>query len=88
MLNTGNIIRKLWDAQGYGNLAVWRDGTTAVVAPGEDAKRDDGTPPLAILKPIPLVGQYPMLDHALGDPELMDAVEKNIRDAGGEISRD
>ncbi len=35
MLHTKDIIRKIWDAQGYGNLAVWDDGTTRVIEPGQ-----------------------------------------------------
>lgn len=86
MLTTKAIIRKLWDAQGYGNVAVWADGTTEVIEPGADLKRE-GKPPLTVLKPIPLVGGFPMLDHALFDAGLQDTIEKAIRDAGGEITR-
>jgi hypothetical protein len=87
MLHTREIIRKIWDAQGYGNLAVWEDGTTAVVAPGESPERN-GKPPLAIFKPIPLVGGFSMLDFATHDAGLMETVETTIREAGGEIERD
>lgn len=86
MLTTKEIIRMLWDAQGYGNVAVWEDGTAEVVAPGSETRRE-GKPPLAVLKPIPLVGGFPMLDYALFDAGLQDAIEKTIRDAGGEIAR-
>ncbi len=86
MLTIKNIIKILWDAQGYGNVAVWKDGTAEVIAPGSEAMRE-GKPPLVLFKPIPLVGGFPMLDHALYDAELQDAIEKAIRDAGGEISR-
>ena len=86
MLTTKDIIRRLWDAQGFGNVAVWKDGTTEVIAPGSEPTRE-GKQPLAVLKPIPLVGGFPMLDHALFDAGLQDTIEKTIRDAGGEITR-
>lgn len=87
MLHTRKIIEKIWDAQGYGNLAVWADGTTAVIAPGENPVRS-GNPPLAIFKPIPLVARFPMLDFATHDIDLLQHVEETIREAGGEIERD
>ncbi|MBN1195235.1 MAG: hypothetical protein JXA08_07830 [Methanomicrobiaceae archaeon] len=68
------IIRVVWDAQGYGNVAVYRDGTTRQVqadfapAEGEDV-------PVAILKPMTLVSEFPMLDHALGNRELIAKIE-------------
>ncbi len=85
MLSTQDIIEKLWNAQGYGNLAVWHDGTTGVIEPGTSPERD-GKPPLAIFKPIVLVAKFPMLDHALSDAELKDTIEQAIREAGGMIS--
>ncbi|HOI58480.1 MULTISPECIES: hypothetical protein [unclassified Methanoculleus] len=87
MLHTREIIKQIWDAQGYGNLAVWADGTTAVIAPGESPKRD-GKEPLAIFKPIPLVAGFSMLDFATHDPDLLRLIETTIREAGGEIERD
>lgn len=87
MLHTQEIVRKIWDAQGYGNLAVWEDGTTAVVAPGESPERG-GKAPLAVFKPIPLVARFSMLDFAAHDPGLLDLIETTIREAGGEIERD
>jgi len=87
MLHTREIVQKLWDAQGYGNLAVWSDGTTAVIAPGENPERS-GKAPLAIFKPIPLVAGFPMLDHATHDTDLLEHIETTIREAGGEIERD
>lgn len=87
MLHTRKIIRKIWDAQGYGNLAVWKDGTTAVVVPGETPEKD-GEPPLAVFKPIPLVAGFPMLDFATHDADLLLLVETTIREAGGEIERE
>ncbi|CVK33585.1 hypothetical protein [Methanoculleus bourgensis] len=87
MLHTHAIIKAIWDAQGYGNLAVWADGTTSIIAPGESPKKD-GTAPLAIFKPIPLVAGFPMLDFAIHDPDLLERIETTIRGAGGEIERD
>ncbi|MBP7410021.1 hypothetical protein [Methanoculleus sp. 10] len=87
MLYTREIIQKIWDAQGYGNLAVWADGTTAVIAPGENPEKD-GEAPLAIFKPIPLVARFPMLGFATHDADLLREVETRIREAGGEIERD
>ncbi|MCE5337794.1 MAG: hypothetical protein LLF90_03795 [Methanomicrobiaceae archaeon] len=87
MLYTREIIRKIWDAQGYGNLAVWADGTTAVIAPGENPERG-GEAPLAIFKPIPLVARFSMLDFATHNADLLKQIETTIREAGGEIERD
>ncbi|MDD3932456.1 hypothetical protein [Methanoculleus sp. UBA303] len=87
MLYTREIIRKIWDAQGYGNLAVWADGTTAVIAPGESPEKG-GEAPLAIFKPIPLVAGFPMLDFATHDADLLRHIETTIREAGGEIERE
>jgi len=87
MLTTKAIIRKIWDAQGYGNVAVWQDGTAEVIGPGTEPTRE-GKAPLAIFKPMPLVGGFPMLDHALYNAELQETIEKTIRDAGGEIARE
>lgn len=87
MLHTREIIREIWDAQGYGNLAVWADGTTSVIAPGESPEKG-GKAPLAVFKPIPLVAGFPMLDFATHDPGLLDRIETTIREAGGEIERD
>lgn len=87
MLSVKVIIRQIWDAQGYGNLAVWDDGTTQVVEPGQVSLKD-GRPPLAIFKPLPLVGGFPMLDHALYDSRLQDTIEDTIRKSGGEVTRE
>ncbi|WP_292730714.1 hypothetical protein [Methanoculleus sp.] len=87
MLHTREIIKKIWDAQGYGNLAVWADGTTATIAPGETPEKG-GKAPLAIFKPIPLVAGYSMLDFATHDTALLECIETTIREAGGEIERD
>lgn len=60
---------------------------TAVVAPGENPKRD-GEAPLAIFKPIPLIAGFSMLDFAIHDTGLIQQIETTVRDAGGEIERD
>lgn len=87
MLYTRKIIEEIWNAQGYGNLAVWADGTIEVIAPGESPVHGE-KPPLAIFKPIPLVARFPMLDFATHDADLLQHVEDTIRKAGGEIKRD
>ncbi|KQC05545.1 MAG: hypothetical protein APR53_07135 [Methanoculleus sp. SDB] len=68
------IIRELWDAQGYGNLAVYRDGSTRKVQP-DFAPADGEEEPVAVLKPMALVAEFPMLDHALGNRELIEKIE-------------
>lgn len=87
MLHTREIVRKLWNAQGYGNLAIWEDGSTEVVAPGSHPERA-GQPPLLVLKPLALVAGFPMLDHALHDTGLLATVEAAVRETGAEIVRD
>lgn len=87
MLHTREIIKQLWDAQGYGNLAIWEDGSTEVAAPGSNPEKG-WKAPLLVLKPIPLVAGFPMLDYALHDAELLARIETEVRDAGGEIVRD
>jgi hypothetical protein len=87
VLHTKDIIKEIWDAQGYGNLAVWDDGITRVVEPGQVPIKD-GIPPRAVFKPLPLVGGFPMLDYALYDSRLQDAIEETIRNSGGEITRE
>jgi hypothetical protein len=85
MFSTQDIIEKLWNAQGYGNLAVWEDGSTQVIEPGVIPTRE-GKNPLVVFKPIVLVARFPMLDHAISDKELQETIVKTIRDAGGEVS--
>lgn len=83
---TQDIIQKLWDSAGYGNVAVWGDDTMTVVPvdyPGETA----GKKPLLILKPIALVNKYELLDFALHDEELLTKIEDALRTAGGQVSR-
>jgi hypothetical protein len=87
MLSPKEIIRAIWDAQGYGNLAVWDDGTTRVFAPGQVPLKD-GQAPRAVFKPLPLVGGFPMLDNALYDSQLQDMIEEIMRSSGGEITRE
>ena len=86
MVTTREIIRKIWDAQGYGNIAVYRDGSTAMVTAGETGERG-GEQPAAVFKPIVLVGKYPMLDHALGDIELLEEIENRLKESGLVIER-
>ena len=86
MVTTREIIRKIWDAQGYGNIAVYRDGSTSMVMPGETGERS-GESPAAIFKPIALVAKYPMLDHALGDVELLEEIENRLKESGLTIER-
>jgi hypothetical protein len=83
MLSIDGIIKKLWNAQGYGNLAVWGDGTMKVITPGTEPGGPAGNPPV-IFKPIPLVSRYPMLDHALGDAALREHIGDELKAAGME----
>jgi len=83
---TQDIVRKLWDEAGNGNVAVWEDGTMTVVPadyPGETA----GRRPLIVLKPIRLVNEFELLDYALNDSALLSTIEELVRGAGGESSR-
>ena len=77
MLFTKDIIKKIWDDQGYGNVAVWDDGTAKVIGPGQVPLKD-GQPPRAIFKPLSLVGGFPMLDNALYDSHLQDTIEDHL----------
>jgi hypothetical protein len=85
-MNSRDIIRNLWDNQGFGNVAVWEDETMTIVPPGFSAEHAEKRL-LCLFKPIPLVAKYPMLDHALGDQELLESIETTIRGAGGTITR-
>lgn len=83
---TQDVVQKLWDAAGYGNVAVWGDDTMTVVPvdyPGETT----GKKPLVILKPIALVNRYELPDYALHDEELLIKIEDTIRAAGGLVTR-
>lgn len=85
-MNSRDIIRNLWDNQGFGNVAVWEDETMSIVPPGFSGEHAEKRL-LCLFKPIPLVAKYPMLDHALGDQELLESIEATIRCAGGTIRR-
>jgi hypothetical protein len=83
---TQDIVRKLWDEAGNGNLAVWENDTITVVPP-DYCGETEGKKPLVILKPIALVNRYDFLDIALGDEELFCTIEEEIRAAGGTVTR-
>lgn len=83
---TQDIVRKLWDEAGYGNLAIWADDTITVVPPDYDGATA-GKKPLVILKPIALVNRFELLDYALNDEELLIKIETTIRAAGGQVTR-
>jgi hypothetical protein len=83
---TQDIVRKLWDEAGYGNIAVWADGTLSVV-PADYSGQTAGKKPLVILRPIALVNRFELLDFALHDEELLTEIETTIRAAGGEVTR-
>jgi hypothetical protein len=83
---TQDIIRKLWDEQGRGNVAVWEDGIMTVV-PADYRGETAGKKPLVILKPIVLVNEFELLDFALTDENLLKKIEDAVRAAGGQITR-
>ncbi len=83
---TQDIIRKLWDEAGNGNLAIWPNETITVV-PSDYSGETGGKKPLVILKPIALVNKYDFIEYALKDPELLDTIEEQVRAAGGKITR-
>ncbi len=83
---TQDIVRKLWDEAGYGNLAIWENDTITVV-PVEYCGETAGKKPLVILKPIALVNRYEHLAFALNDEELLVKIEDAIRAAGGKVTR-
>jgi len=83
---TQDIIKKLWDEQGRGNVAVWEDDTMTVV-PADYRGENAGKKPLVILKPIVLVNEYELLDYALTDENLQKKIEDAVRAAGGQIMR-
>jgi hypothetical protein len=83
---TQDIVRKLWDEAGFGNVAVWDTGTMTVV-PVENSGETAGKKPLVIIKPIALVNRYELLDYALNDEELLTKIEDMVRAAGGNITR-
>nr|WP_319376061.1 hypothetical protein [uncultured Methanoregula sp.] len=83
---TQDIVRKLWDEAGYGNIAIWADDTITAV-PADYPGETKGAKPLVILKPIALVNQFELLDFALHDEELLTKIETTVRAAGGRITR-
>ena len=83
---TQDIVRKLWNEAGYGNLAVWENDSITVVPP-DYCGETKGKKPLVILKPIALVNQFELLDYALNDEELLTKIEVMIRTAGGQVVR-
>jgi hypothetical protein len=83
---TQDIVRKLWDEAGYGNIAVWADGTLSVV-PADYSGQTAGKKPLVILRPIALVNRFELLDFARQDEQLLTEIETTIRAAGGEVTR-
>ncbi|MDD1717937.1 MAG: hypothetical protein LUO88_02565 [Methanoregulaceae archaeon] len=85
-LITQDIVRKLWDEAGNGNVAVWENNTMTVV-PGDYPGQTDEETPLVVFKPIALVNKYELLDYALRDEELLEKIEVAIRAAGGQVTR-
>ena len=83
---TQDIIRKLWDEAGYGNVAIW-DNDTMTTVPADYCGETRGKRPLVILKPIALVNTFELLDFALNDEELLTKIEETVRAAGGVITR-
>jgi hypothetical protein len=83
---TQDIVRKLWDEAGNGNIAIWDDNTMTVV-PLDYSGETAGKKPLVILKPIALVSEFEFLDFALTNEELLTKIETAIRSAGGTVTR-
>jgi hypothetical protein len=83
---TQDIVRNLWDAAGFGNVAVW-DNDTMTVVPADYYGETAGKKPLVILKPIALVNRFELLDFALNDEELLTKIEETVRAAGGNSIR-
>jgi hypothetical protein len=83
---TQDIVRKLWDEAGNGNLAVWENDSITLV-PADYCGETKGKKPLVILKPIALVNRYEHLAFALNDEELLIKIEEAIRAAGGNVTR-
>ncbi len=86
-MNTRDIVKRLWDEAGRGNLAIWDDDTITVV-PDDYQGETGGKKPVAVLKPIALVNKYDFLDFALADEELLTTIEDAIRAGGGRVTRD
>jgi len=86
-MKTQDIVRRLWDEAGHGNLAIWDDDSITVV-PKDFTSPPGGKKPIAILKPIALVNKYDFLDFGLADKELLTTIENTIREGGGSVTRD
>ena len=83
---TQDIVRKLWDEAGYGNIAIWENDSMTVV-PADYSVETAGKKPLVILKPVALVNRFELLDFALHDEDLLTFIEETIRAAGGQVTR-
>lgn len=83
---TQDIVRKLWDEAGNGNIAIWADETMTLIPPDFD-RATAKKPLITILKPIPLINKFELLDFALHDEELLAKIESAIREAGGQVTR-
>ena len=83
---TQDIVRKLWDEAGNGNIAIWENEAITLV-PADYCGETAGRKPLLILKPIALVNRFELLDFALHDEELLIKIEEMIRAAGGTVTR-
>jgi len=83
---TQDVVKKLWETAGFGNVAVWADDTMTIV-PAEYLGETAGKKPLVILKPIALVNRYELLDFALNDEELLTNIEGTLRAAGCQVKR-
>ncbi len=83
---TQDIVKKLWDTAGYGNIAIWENDSMTVV-PADYSGETAGKKPLVVLKPIALVNRFEMVDFALKDEELLTKIEETIRSAGGQVTR-
>ncbi len=83
---TQDIVRRLWDEAGNGNLAIWENETITLV-PADYCGETKGKKPLVILKPISLVNRYEHLAFALNDEELLTKIEESIRAGGGHVTR-
>jgi hypothetical protein len=83
---TQDIVRKLWDEAGYGNIAIWADDTMTVI-PADSGDAPAGKKPLVVLKPIALVNRFELLDYALNDEDLLVKIETTVRAAGVHITR-
>jgi hypothetical protein len=87
-MKSGHIIRELWNASEMkGWLAVWDDGSTAVITTGY-AGELDAEDPLVILRPEGFLRPGMSLGEALDDRHLRREIETLIGNAGGTITPD